>query len=132
MNTNNLLLGILIVAVFATGFMIGRFSTIGSTYTGVSQTTNTDAKTDVKKNADGTTATTTAHTTTGTQINAANLTDGQKKMLSAMGIDPNSITVTAQMIACAEASLGPVRVEEIKRGSTPSFTEGVKLAACYR
>jgi len=47
-------------------------------------------------------------------------------------LDPNNVTVTAEMIACAEAKLGVARIEEIKNGSTPSFMEGVSLAVCYK
>lgn len=59
------------------------------------------------------------------------MTDGQRKLISALGLDPNNVTVTAEMITCAEAELGAARVEEIKNGATPSFTEGASLVACY-
>ena len=65
-------------------------------------------------------------------IQASNLTEGQIKLLSVLGIDPNSITVTPAMMACAETSLGASRVEEITNGATPSFSEGLKLVACYK
>lgn len=126
MNNNNLLMGILFVVVFATGFMMGRFSNVGATYTGAG--TSVEKAVTTKQTGGGTSTTAGG----GTKIAPSSLTEGQKKMLSAMGIDPNSITVTSQMIACAEASLGASRVEEIKNGASPSFSEGVKLAACYR
>jgi len=64
-------------------------------------------------------------------VNTSNLTPGQRQLIEALGIDANSITITAEMVACAEAKLGTARVEEIKNGATPSFSEGVSLAACY-
>lgn len=75
--------------------------------------------------------TTGASTSGGTTVNAANLTDGQRKMLQALGVDTNNITITAEMVACAEAKLGAARIEEIKNGATPSFSEGASLVACY-
>lgn len=120
MNTKNLLLGIFMVLVFATGFMIGRFSSVGGSYADNSSSTGT---------------TNTAETSSGddsTPVEASRLTEGQMKMLSAFGIDPNTVNITPEMIVCAENKLGPARIEEIKNGDTPSFTEGVSLAACYK
>lgn len=124
MNTKNVLLGILIVFVFAVGFMMGRFSSVGDTY--MSGPTAAPATTNVGKSADEVTA------SEGTQIQAASLSEGQKKLLNALGIDADSVTVTPEMVACAEASLGSARIDEIINGATPSFAEGLKLAACYR
>lgn len=122
MNTNSILIGILIVVVFGVGFVVGRFSGVGSTFVAGTSDTGGSQETSANTNA----------AQGGTAIDASQLTDGQKKMLAAMGIDPNTIVITQEMIACAEASLGPARVEEIKNGASPSFSEGVKLAACYR
>lgn len=127
MNTKNILLGILIVLVFAIGFMIGRFSSVGNTV--VSGTQSPSAE---QKNATTEQGSATDTNNENVSIQASNLTEGQKKMLSALGIDADSITVTPEMIACAEASLGNSRVNEITNGATPSFSEGVKLAACYK
>ncbi len=68
----------------------------------------------------------------GTAVGGENLTPGQRQMLTAMGINPDEFTVTPEMVACAEAKLGAGRVEEIKNGATPSFSEGVSLVACYK
>ena len=125
MTTKNLLLGILIIAVFAVGFLIGRITANSPTDTPNNQTstmngTNTQAKS---------TSTTTTTPTTASSI-SANMSADQIKMLQALGIDVNK--VTPAMIACAETSLGSSRTEEIKNGATPSFSEGVKLVACYK
>lgn len=59
------------------------------------------------------------------------MTEGQIKLMKALGLDPATVTITPAMIVCAETSLGPARVEEIKNGATPSLIEGGKLVACY-
>lgn len=131
MNTKNLLLGILVVLVFATGFIIGRFSSFGSSV--VSQIPQaSETKTTSGTKAEDVNEETKDTGSENVSIQASNLTEGQKKLLSALGIDPSSITVTPAMIACAETSLGATRVEEITGGATPSFSEGLKLAACYK
>ncbi len=128
MNTKNVLLGILIVFVFAVGFMIGRFSSVGNTYISDPTPVTAPATTNVgdKDSVDNVTV------EENTTIRASSLSDGQKKLLGALGIDADAITVTPEMIACAEASVGPARVDEITNGATPSFTEGLKLAGCYK
>lgn len=125
MNTNNLLLGILMIAIFGVGFMIGRFTADGDSYSSKSSpdssvSTSESSGSDVVAEEGGTT------------INASSLTDSQRKMLSSLGIDADSITVTPEMIACAEAELGASRVNEITNGASPSFGEGLKLVACYK
>jgi len=65
-------------------------------------------------------------------VTTSALTDGQRKLLGALGIDADSITVTPEMMACAEAKVGAARIEEIKAGDTPTFLEGLSLLGCYR
>jgi len=123
MNNQTLLTIILMVVVFGAGFLLGRMtSSQGIILTG-SDSTNVSGQQDSA-----------ADTVTrgDTTIDSSNMTDGQRKLISSLGLDPNNITVTAEMIACAEAKLGVTRIEEIKNGSTPSFTEGVSLAVCYK
>ncbi len=114
------------MAVFAVGFLIGGFSSNDTTYienkkSPSIQTTNKSA-----------TETSTPPSTTKEDTSGiiSNMTDDQKKFLGALGIDTDKITPT--MIACAEASLGASRVEEIKKGASLSFTEKAKLLACYK
>lgn len=126
MNTKNALMGILIVVVFAVGFMVGRFSSGSSVYVSGSPQPTASAPEDTEGTKGGDVA------QEGTTIEAANLSEGQKKLLSALGIDADSITVTPEMVVCAEAGLGPARIDEITSGATPSFTEGLKLAGCYK
>lgn len=121
MNTKNLLLGILIVAVFAIGFAIGRFSPTPDTPATVKQPQST-------------TPTNNVVSTTTEQAKAPSILDSmtadQKKMLSVLGIDINKITPA--MISCAETSLGAVRIKEIEGGASLSFTEKAKLLGCYK
>ncbi len=123
MTIRNLLLGILIIASFAVGFLVGRFSSIGNTY--IENKSPSSMNTSNQPDLDD--ATTTSNETA---VSTAGLTPDQIKMLSALGIDTNKVTPT--MIACAEASLGASRTQEIKNGDSPSFTEGIKLMACYK
>jgi hypothetical protein len=66
-----------------------------------------------------------------TEISADALTDDQKQMLERFGIDTETITITPEMIQCAEAAIGKDRLDEIKNGDTPSFLESVSLLRCY-
>jgi len=65
-------------------------------------------------------------------IPESRLTDGQKKLLSVLGIDPAKFTVTPQMIECAETTLGAPRISEIMNGATPSPLEVIRLTPCLK
>ena len=60
------------------------------------------------------------------------LSDTQRSMLKTMGITESEIVITHDMVACAEAKIGAVRLDEIRNGASPSFTEGAQLVACYQ
>lgn len=118
-------MGVLFLLVFIAGFGIGRITAGSPAITiGGAQSSATPQQTTPDSG--------TPQAADGTKVQANALTEGQRKMLSAMGIDPNSITITPAMVACAEAKLGAPRIEEIKNGATPSFTEGASLMACYK
>ena len=122
----NVLSVVLFIVVLGAGFLIGRFTPVANTVITGTQSPSAQA---VSENSE---AEATSDQVSGSvSIAASNLTDGQKKLLSALGIDADNITVTPEMIACAETSLGDARVTEITNGATPSFGEGLKLAACY-
>jgi hypothetical protein len=118
----NVLSVVLVIVLFGAGFLVGRFTPVANTV--ISGTQNPS-----ENNEQGATSNTAEGSVS---VEASDLTDGQKKLLSALGIDSDTITVTPEMIACAETSLGDARVAEITNGATPSFTEGMKLAVCYK
>jgi hypothetical protein len=128
MNTKNILLGILIVVVFLAGFIIGRFSV---TSVVLAPTTLDNQTAQEEATASGGSTTTSDVVVEGESI-ASQMTEGQKQLLRTFGLDPEKITITAEMVACAEAKVGVARMEEIKNGATPSFTEGASLFACYK
>lgn len=123
----NLLLGLLIVSILAIGIHIGRMNprTITSN--------NTQPETmlpPVQKNSNASsTASTTPPESIGTSV-ASHMTDDQKQMMRAFGIDVEKLTPA--MITCAETSLGTDRFESVKNGSALSLTEKAKLVACYK
>jgi hypothetical protein len=131
---------VLCIALFIAGFLVGTFvkvplldTKMGEVKTSVTDSVNSivpgaltgsntqESSADTKVTTEG---------STGTTVVPA-LTDSQKKMLESFGVDAEAVTVTASMIACAEAKLGSARIEEIKNGATPSFLEGASLMACY-
>ena len=143
MNTNNILLGILIVLVFAVGFMIGRFSStedspipIFSAEKSVlpekNETSNRASTNEEMKGGEVEGGLETTNNNEATTIKASAMTEGQRKMLSALGIDADAIFVTPEMMACAKSEIGDSRMNEIINGDTPTFGEGIKLVACYK
>jgi len=60
------------------------------------------------------------------------LTSDQEKTLQTFGIDPASLptTITPEMESCAIEKLGQTRVNEIKAGAEPSFTDYLKANSC--
>ncbi len=106
---------ILMVMIFAVGLFIGRFT--ASRDIGFSNSPTENQKNQSTENTSG---------------QNSNLTEGQRNMLRSFGLNPDEVNITPQMIACAEAKIGATRIEEIKNGATPSFTEGASLVACYK
>lgn len=118
MNTHALIAVVGIIASFGAGFFTGR---------GTADIPLEAASIQARVNSE-TSDTSETSASAGTEVQ---LTADQRKLLESFGIDSNNVTVTAEMIACAEAKLGASRVAEIKGGATPSFMEGTKLLACY-
>jgi hypothetical protein len=132
MNKNAAITGVLFLVVFVVGFAIGRMSTGETTIAEDVSGVNDFAQTLTPNTNNDNTQSSGDSAGGGATVNTANLTDGQRQMLQALGIDADNITITAEMVACAEAKLGAARIEEIKNGATPSFSEGASLVACYR
>lgn len=128
-NNNGLVIGITMVVVLLVGFLVGRMTAnegMSVVTTGPNQT-QTKQNTDMDSGAENTAT----NQNEGTEVKSSQMTDGQRKMLETMGIDPNNVTITPEMVACAEAKVGAARVAEIQGGATPSIIEGGKLFACY-
>ena len=114
---------ILLIVVFGAGFIMGNYSAsdeVNIVNDATKPTTNVNPK-----------PTATSTIPAATKIETSNLTEGQIKLMKALGVDPTKVTITPTMVACAETSLGSARVEEIKNGATPSIIEGGKLVVCY-
>lgn len=128
MNSNYVVIPLALIVALGIGFLGGRMSvdTLGSVQT-VEQGTVTSTKNPVGVSTTSQTSSTPTVTPTAAPLQ---ISDAQKKMLQALGIDINKVTPT--MIACAEASIGTARAKEIQGGATPSFSEGVKIVACYK
>ena len=125
MTSKNILLAILFIVVFCAGLMLGRLTAPMGT---VLQTPLSGSQTNSQTDSDTDTAQTPEANTTNV---AAEMTDAQRNMLKSFGLDPDTITITPSMVACAEAKVGAARVEEIRNGATPSIMEGASLLGCY-
>lgn len=131
-NTNGLVTGIVMVLIFVAGFGLGHMT---------NNPENGDNERDgmmegffgssTDDDSSDTASQSTSKVESPTTIDASAMTDGQRKMLQSLGVDTDSITVTPEMMACAESSLGNERIDAIQNGDTPSFLEGTKLMTCY-
>ncbi len=67
-----------------------------------------------------------------TNTESSNLSPAQTKALEAVGIDPSTLpqSFTNEQLKCFETILGKARVDEIKAGATPSFTEFNQAKSC--
>jgi len=112
------------VLIFVAGFFLGQYVSD----TGIKVVGGNSAATEMANQGDSNTE---QGSDEGTQVDASMLTPEQRQLMERLGIDADSVNITPEMVACAEAKLGTTRVEEIKNGDTPSFTEGLSLASCY-
>jgi hypothetical protein len=60
----------------------------------------------------------------------ATLSSEQKATLESLGVDPETVRITPEMIACAEEKVGRERLDEIIAGAAPGLVEGLSLAHC--
>lgn len=63
-------------------------------------------------------------------IEGDTLSDSQKKALETFGFETDSVTITKEMIECAERELGKERVLEIMNGAAPGPLESLTLLGC--
>lgn len=67
---------------------------------------------------------------TSIPLSSLPLSDTQKSLLSAAGIDYETFIITPEMIVCAEGKLGTERFGAIVDGSSPSALETMSLLGC--
>lgn len=131
------MLGVVLLLLLAIVFALGRLG-IATPVNSVVDFANKQVESTLNTKTTNTTPTTNTTTNTtppksGTTVTpASSLTSGQMQMLKTFGIDPNTVTITAAMMACAEGKVGTARFAEIKNGATPTMFEGAKLVVCYR
>lgn len=120
-SSKHILLDIALVGVLIVVFFVFKTytSTIIDPARETQESASTNTQTETSDNRD-------------TMVESSTLTEGQRGLAESLGFDTDNITITPEMIACAEEKIGAERLEEIKNGSTPSFTEGVSLLGCYR
>lgn len=123
--TQTFLVGASLLVVFGVGVFVGNTM---STPDYLSSGNNSSALSAQDKNGDSAYESGNEQAAT---VSTSQLSAGQRQLLESLGIDADEVTVTPEMVTCAEAKLGVSRVEEIKNGATPSFTEGAQLLACY-
>jgi len=121
-----IILTVAFIGVFAAGYVLGQlFAHTSLDVVSDAEETENNAPVSSSETSVG------AAAEESVTIDTSALPDSQRKLLETLGMDTDSITVTPEMVACAEAKLGVARMDEIINGATPTFTEGLKLAACY-
>ncbi len=111
---------LLAAAIFASGYVTGQFFA----YTGF------DFINEQPQSVESDTISSqTNNTMEVLPIDQTDLTPEQQAIADKYGVDTSK--VTPEMVACAEAKLGAIRLDEIKNGATPTFSESLALFACY-
>ena len=65
-------------------------------------------------------------------VETAELSDTQKKLLDTFGFEGDTVTITPDMISCAEDAVGKERMDTIVDGASPSPLESLKLLPCFK
>jgi hypothetical protein len=66
----------------------------------------------------------------GIKINTNAVSDAQKSIAEKVGVDLDAVTITPEMVACAEVKIGSARVQEILDGASPTTMEGITMLSC--
>lgn len=128
---NYIFFGAAIVVAFISGFLVGRYAEQLSVLRSW-DTMGDVVEVEIQPEHGEREANTAPRTTNSGTIETSDLSPGQRRLMETFGIDADNVEITPAMIACAEAKLGVDRVAEIRSGATPSFTEGLSLATCYK
>lgn len=65
-------------------------------------------------------------------IHTTTLTPAQQTILKSFGVNGEYVTVTQDMVTCAENAVSPKRFNEIINGSAPNPMEAIKLVPCFK
>lgn len=65
-------------------------------------------------------------------IETTKLPESQQEVLKSFGYGSETITITSDMVSCAEDSIGKKRLEEILNGGAPTPLESIKLIPCFK
>lgn len=138
MNIQALLLALLVVVSFGVGFLVGGGSKqasmdIEKAITRAKQ--ELPASVGARGSTDGASYGDAANAPASTGLSddstaGGTLTTEQRALAERFGVDVDAMRITPEMVSCAQTKIGEQRVEDIKNGGTPSFTEAVKLSAC--
>ncbi len=64
-------------------------------------------------------------------IETNTLSESQQKILNSLGYNGDSITITPNMVICAEEAVGQSRLDEILLGAIPNPLESINLIHCF-
>jgi hypothetical protein len=58
------------------------------------------------------------------------LTESQRQLLSSLGVDPDTVTITPELVTCVTEVVGEARVAAYQAGETPTARELFSLSRC--
>jgi hypothetical protein len=64
-------------------------------------------------------------------IDTTTLPPAQQSALKTLGLEGDTVTLTAEMITCAKEALGEKRSADVLAGSAPTPLEALKLLPCF-
>jgi len=125
---------IVIVLVFLLGVLVGRFS-MSVMPTPLPQ----ESEEAIQQNPASTMSTSSVVTENSEPLleqevfrfSVADLPAAQQTVLRTFGVNSEEIIITQAMYECITAKLTVDKLEAIKNGAAPSFTESVVLVGCY-
>lgn len=116
-----------LVAGFVLGYAYGMGNDPSLQFLGVATTTELAASDRAVTNQNSTNN----HDQPAFTVTVASLPAAQQQALRSVGFDDEQIVITHGTVACAQVSIGEVRMNEIKNGASPTAAESVALVGCY-
>jgi len=126
---------IILIAVFAAGYFVGVYAERG--FGAVPETETLQVQRAEAPASEPPVKAARADVSGADPVKAATpsrggLSETQRSLIRSFGLDPDTITVTQEMLSCAREKLGSARYDELLGGSLPSLTESASLLSCYR